>query len=246
MTGLKAAGHEVLLRQPDRLDKNTLLIIWNRYAGNHELALMVERSGGRVLVAENGYIGAGGGTPKFEVHPGGPQPHHYYAIGDGFHNDAGRIRTGAPARFPALGVDLKPWREGGEYVLVCPNRSFGIAGRIMPPDWAEERAKKLRKAHGLPVRVRAHPGNNAPPRALADDLAGAAACYVWSSSCGVHALAAGIPTYVDAPFWIMKGAGAVGADLPDRAEHFERMAWGQWTVSEIARGEPFAHLLPTT
>lgn len=249
VAGLRAAGHSVLTQQPVKPDKNTLLVIWNRYAEMHELALRVERAGGRVLVAENGYVGHGGGTPKFQVHPAGPQPGHYYALAEGYHNGGGTWRDGDDDRWGRLDVQLAPWREGGDYLLVCPNRSFGVPGRAMPTDWAEKTAASLKKSAKLPVRVRVHPGNDAPKRALAEDLAGAAAVFIWSSSCGVHALAAGIPVFCAAPYWILKGAAFSGFatkwDYPDRLPHFRRMAWAQWTCEEIASGKPFRHLLGT-
>ena len=249
VSGLRAAGHEVQVKPPSRLDKQTVLVIWNRYAGNHELATQVERAGGTVLVAENGYLGAGGTSPKFDVHPVGPQPHHYYCIARGFHNDDARVVQGSALRFPLLGIALSPWRADGAHVLVCPNRAFGVPGRSMPPDWPERCADRLRRHTNRPVRVRAHPGNTAPKRSLLEDLLGAWACVVWTSSCGVHALAAGVPTYCEAPHWILRSAASKNnincPDLPDREPHFERMSWSQWTVAEIASGEPFRHLLPT-
>jgi hypothetical protein len=251
--GLKAAGLEVEHRPPVKPDRNTVLVIWNRYGSMHELALQTERAGGTVWVAENGYLGAGGSSPKFDVHPGGPQPHHYYALAEGWHNGRGRWPVVAedaalaPTRFQRLGVELKPWRTEGDYVLVCPNRSFGIGEQVMHPDWAERTAARLRKQTKLEVRVRAHPGNNAPKRTLAEDLSRAAICVVWSSGAAVHALAEGIPTYIEAPFQILKGAAAAGPlhnpGCPERAPHFERMAWAQWSVAEIQSGEPFRHLL---
>ncbi len=104
VVGLRSAGHEVQVKQPTRLDKHTVVVIWNRYAGNHELANQVERAGGTVLVAENGYLGTGGSSPKFDVHPSGPKPEHYYAIARGFHNDDTRTKRGEGDRFAALGV----------------------------------------------------------------------------------------------------------------------------------------------
>ena len=244
VNGLAAAGYEPLLRQPGRVDKDTVLVIWNRYSENHHIAEEVERGGGRVIVAENGYIGKGGGTPKFQVHPAGPKPDHYYSVTLGYHNDSSRIKVGDGDRFAAIGLELKPWVEPGGFVLVCPNRSFGVNERIMPTDWAEKAAAKARKLLGAEIRIRRHPGNNAPHRALSDDLKGCSLVWVWSSSCGVHALAAGIPVRVDAPYWIMKEA-AVQPDgsASERLPHFQRLAWAQWTCQEIDNGEPFRHLL---
>jgi hypothetical protein len=245
--GLKAAGYAVTLGSPDRAASGDLLVIWNRYSTNHEIALRFERGGGTVIVAENGYLNADGDSPKFAVHPQGPRPTDYYALGLGFHNDHMRVRAGGPARFAGLGIRLCPWRETGGHILVCPNRSFGVGARVMHPDWAENVRRRLQRETDRPVRVRAHPGNNRPAKPLSDDLKGAWAVYVWSSSCAGHALAAGIPTYIDAPFHILKPAAASGPAnapvCPDRQPAFDTMAWGQWQLQEIERGEPFAHML---
>ncbi len=276
IAGLKAAGMEVLLRQPDRPGPDCVLVIWNRYAGNHDLALRVEAAGGRVWVCENGYLGRGGVSPKFDVHPGGPKPESYYAIAEGWHNGRGRWPVGGPERFAALGVTLQPWRpsecrvmndEGGpasagdhpssliphpsahddRHVLVCPNRSFGVGEQMMHPDWAERCAEGLKQRTRRPVRIRRHPGNDAPKRPLAEDLKGAWAVAIWSSGAGVHALIEGIPVFCAAPYWILKGAAASGPIeapvTPERLSHFERLAWAQWSCEEIAAGVPFRRLL---
>jgi hypothetical protein len=247
--GLRAAGFEVLQGYPAGDPKpGDALLGWNRYGFGASVADKFERAGGLVFVAENGYLNADGGSPKFAVHnPQGPRPTDFYALGLGFHNDSTRVPAGGPERFQALGVNLKPWRTTGEHVLVCPNRPFGVPGRSMPVDWAERSAERLRKATRRPVRIREHPGNSAPRRPLEADLAKAWAVVVWSSSVAAHALAAGIPTYIEAPFQILKGAGASGPvnnpETPERLPHFERLAWAQWTCSEIESGEPFKVLL---
>lgn len=243
VAGLRAAGYEVSTAVPDNVRPGDVLLQWNRYAVNHDQANRFEAAGGTVLVAENGYIGRDGVAPKFDVHPKGPQPESYYALGLGFHNDHARVLLG-PERAPPL--ELQPWRRGGEHILVCPNRSFGVGNRIMPLDWAERCAERLRKQTRRPVRVRRHPGNDAPQRPLVADLAGAWAVVVWSSSCAAHALAAGIPTYIEAPHQILKPASASGPVddpvCPEREPHFAVMARGQFMVREIEAGEPF-HLL---
>ncbi len=244
--GLAAAGYEVLERSPDRGRPGDLLVQWNRYSSNAAIASRFESEGGRVLIAENGYLNADGSAPKFSVHPGGPKPSDHYAIGIGFHNDAERVLPGGPERWAKLGIELKPWRTDGEHILVAPNRSFGVPERTMHPDWAQRTAAALAKQTRRQVRIREHPGNNAPRRALSEDLKNCWAVFVWSSSVAVHALAAGIPTYIEAPFQILKGASASGPVdapvMPERLPHFERMACGQFTCAELESGEPFRGL----
>jgi hypothetical protein len=245
--GLARAGYEVVAGAPAGATPGDVVLIWNRYGHWHETALHVERAGGAVLVAENGYLGKGGSSPKFDVHPGGPQPAHYYALGVGWHNGRGGWPSGGPERLNALGVELAPWRTDGEHVLVAPNRSFGVGEQVMPADWAERTAARLRAQTKRPVRIRAHPGNNRPARGVEQDLQGAWAVVVWSSSVAQHALAAGIPTFIEAPWQIVKGAGASGPVdapvTPERRPVFERMAWAQWALEEIETGEPFRRLM---
>lgn len=248
--GLRKAGYEVSRDSPSKPGPGDLLLIWNRYGGWHEMATRFERDGGRVLVAENGYIGRRGSSPKFEVLKAGPQPEAYYALGRGFHNDAERVQAGSQDRWKSVGVELSPWRTEGEHILVVPNRSFGVPGRMMAPDWAINAVARLRKQTTRPVRVREHPGNDVPRRPLGEDLKGAWAVVAWSSSAAVHALVAGIPTFIEAPFQIVKGAGASGTmdapEAPERLPHFEKMAWGQWQLREVESGEAFRHVLSST
>ena len=248
--GLSVAGHAVTFGAPDKPNEDTLLVLWNRYADGNAIAEQVENAGGKVIVAENGYIGEGGTHPKFDVHPGGPKPHHYYALANNWHNGGGTWNVGAEDRWSKLGIEIKDWRQSGEYILVCPNRSFGVPGRMMPVDWAERIAKQLTKEYALPVRIRAHPGNDSPKHVLSNDLKGAAMVVVWSSSCGVHAMVEGIPVLCEAPYWICKSAAPtvrqVAEDAPhtlDREAALRALAWAQWRCDEIATGEPFKVLL---
>ena len=258
--GLRVAGYEVIEDRVEPARPGDVLLIWNRYGGRHEQALAFEHAGGTTLVAENGYIGAGGSEPKFDVHPGGPQPHHYYALAKHYHHGRGEWFSGGPERFSALGLELKPWRTEGDHILICPNRSFGVPPQVMPKDWAERTAARVRQQTERPVRIRRHPGNDAPARRIGEDLRNAWAVVVWSSNVGVQALVAGIPVICMAPFWICKNATqpylSTVEDRPNEAlrqiedgirfDSMTRLAWAQWRLDEIEQGTPFDHLLSTT
>lgn len=252
VAGLTAAGYKVLCDQPWwPVGPSDVLLIWNRYDVTDRIADKFEAQGGTVLVAENGYLGAAGGVPKTEV-AAGVQDAHYYAIARHAHNGRGTWHQGSEDRWAKLGIELAPMKTDGRYTLVAPNRSFGMAGGIMPPDWADRVAALLR-AKGEPVRVRHHPGNLRSDVSLFDDLVGARRVVIWSSSVGVHALVRGIPVECHAPWWIGKGAATApgeprlsAAPFEDKRLHaLQRLAWAQWTVEEIAAGAPFRHLLQT-
>lgn len=261
--GLRAAGYALQAGAPSSGRPGDVLLIWNRYGGNHAQAEQFERGGGTVLVAENGYIGKGGVAPKYDVHPKGPRADSYYALAIGYHNGCGRWPERAGdrwmletetygARYRALELAYHEWRTSGEHILVCPNRSFGVGKQVMPPDWGPRTVERLKAITKRPVRLRPHPGNDAPKRPLGEDLKGAWAVVIWSSSSGVHALLEGIQVICEAPGWIMKGACPASLEqieeslVGERMPHFERMAWAQWTCAEIETGEPFRHLLSPT
>lgn len=254
MAGLRAAGCDARSGGPHGIERGDVVVMWNRYNENHELACRVERAGGIVLVAENGYVGPGG------VSPHDMEVREIYALAIGGNNGQGVWPVGGAERWDALGVELKPWRSEGGHILVCPNRSFGRPGYIMPVRWAEDVRKRLEAVTQREVRVRAHPGNAAPKRPLAEDLENAWACVIWSSSAGVHALIAGVPVICEAPAWICSAAAAEMHEVfenyrgarPDvarppsdvrRADALRRLAWAQWHVAELAEGEPFRRLL---
>ena len=131
---------------------------------------------------------------------------------------------------------------------------------MMPPTWPEKTAERLRKLTKREIRVRPHPGNSPAKKPLAEDLAGAHACIIWSSSAGVHALVAGVPVICEAPYWICKESQVANMYMVDamyrapdrlvghaiynalREKAMHRLAWGQWHISEIESGEAFQAL----
>jgi hypothetical protein len=260
VAGLRAVGYDVELGYSAwPIKPGDVLLIWNRYDATERIADKFEAAGGTVLVAENGYLGPGG------VSPHAMQPRSIYAIARHAHNGRGQWHVGGPERWEALGVELKPWRTNGEHILICANRSFGMSGGVMPHDWAVNVAGRLKQITRRPIRIRNHPGNYASKVPLAQDLENAHACVIWSSSCGVHALVAGVPVICEAPWWICKTGAWVESVIGDASQHayspassyayhasklrlatLHRLAWAQWTVEEIASGEPFRYLLSDT
>lgn len=236
--GLAAAGFVV---QPRNVSLNPragdVLLMWNRYGHWHDIATQFETAGAQVLVAENAYCANDRSNRQ------------RYALALAGHNGQGMWPLGGPERWEALGLEVKPYRTQGDHILVCPNRSFGVPGYIMPPMWPEEVVRILQRRTKRPVRLRPHPGNNPPKVPLVNDLRNAWAVVIWSSSAGVEALLEGIPVWCQAPAWVCKPAtlGSISdletTALPDRMPALHSMAWQQWHITEIESGEPFQHLL---
>lgn len=237
--GLQNAGYQVR-EHFSQGAPNKVIVLWNRYGGNAEIADRFEKQGGTVVIAENGYMA----NDRFN--------RQRYAIALGAHNGQGVWWVDLNAdRFSALGIEIQPWRTSGDYILVCPSRAFGRVGHIMPVNWTTLVVEQLRKYTKRPIKIRMHPGENKPGVALADDLKKAWALVTWYSSTGCDALIAGVPVFQCAPNWV--GQSGSFKDLSqienppletiDRQRTLNEVAWAQWHIEEIASGAPFQYLL---
>lgn len=226
--GLRAAGYEVVdaLTKPEPGD---VVLAWNRTGGVGETAHHLERRGATVLVTENGYLGK---------HWRGGE---WFALAVGHHAGAGKWPDGGPERWDSWGVELAPWKDGTETVILG-QRGIGEPGIKSPDNWAEG----VRSTIGF-GRIRPHPGQG-EGIPLEVDLANAREVVTWASGAALQALTLGVPVWYRFPQWI--GAKACrplseyGAEPPrmddrDRLAMFRRLAWAMWTLDEIRSGEPF-------
>ncbi len=235
--GLRAVGYD-LVESGCPTSRRDVLVIWNRQQGEEGLADTWERSGGSVIVCENGYMG------RDEL------DRQLYAIAVHGHNGSGWFPQGDDDRFSSLKIELHPWRDGA-HLLVCAQRGIGSREMASPHGWHDRTKVQLRAMGFKNVKIRLHPGRFKPETTLEQDLEGAAACVIWSSSSGVRSMALGIPTIFCAPHWILEGGGGRGLgalsapprDDALRLAAFQRMAHAQWRVDEIESGEPFARIL---
>jgi hypothetical protein len=246
-TGLRITGFKLVPDLPAP-QPGDLLVIWNRYGYEEQLALTFEGAGATVIVAENGYLGHHEDAYAKPYTSAGDQ---LYALALGHHNGAGQWWIGAPGRWREQGIEVQPWRCAGEHVLVLPQRGIGPEGIGMPSAWIDKTCQRLRKVTERSIRVRSHPGNLPATKPLLDDLRDAWAVVTWGSGAAIKALVAGVPAFADFKRWI----GRPGArfdleqiEMPLRHDGarelmLDRLAWAQWTVSEIATGAPFRKLL---
>lgn len=244
--GLRAAGFDVRQGASTvHFKPGDVLVIWNRYPGSGAVyAEAMDRKGGAVIVAENGYVGEDADRWQF------------YALARDHHAGRGRWphKDGiAPAgRWNALGIEVAPWRASGRHILVLGQRGFGHPKVAMPKGWDREAEARLRGMTGRPVRFRPHPGRyagNGP--SLAAALEGCHAVVTWSSGAAIKALIAGVPVFCGFDRWIGAPASRrYGHDIEDpllddeaRLKMLHRLAWAQWSLAEIRSGEPFRLLL---
>lgn len=190
-----------------------VFVTWNRIGMADEHAKEFQRRGVPVIVAENSSWGNELAGQR------------WYSLALNYHNTAGCFPVGGADRWDSLAVELKPWRTSGETV-VLPQRGIGPRGVAMPRSWT------------APGRVRRHPGQG-PSIPLEEDLKSCGKVITWGSGAAIKALMMGIPVESHMPNWI----GEQDNTDAGRLEMFRRLAWAQWTLEEIADGEPFRRLL---
>jgi hypothetical protein len=225
--GLERAGYHIVRSLPEPRPGDALLI-WNRYGFFATEAQRFESAGATVLVTENGWLGKGwrGGE--------------WFTLCERHHAGAGEWHVGGPERWDGWGVDLSPWRDGSQ-TLVLGQRGIGELGIRSPDGWGERMAAKLK------VRLRPHPGKS-KGLPLEDDLADVGRVVTWNSGAALKALMLGVPVWHDFPLWIGAMASSrIGQPLvkddAKRLAMFQRLAWSMWTLDEISTGEPIARQL---
>lgn len=215
--GLERLGYTVVQGVTSRPGDRDILVSWNRIREGNTAAQAFESRGLRVLVTENATWGNDFSGQR------------WYTLAERFHNTAGLFPIGGPERFDDLGVELAPWRQGYETVIL-PQRGIGPREVAMPLSWPDSALRR----HG--GRLRPHPGTRkATP--LADDLAKCGRAVTWGSGAAIQALILGVPVVSEMPRWI----GEQDNTDEGRLAMFRRLAWAQWRLDEIKSGEAFRH-----
>lgn len=232
--GLRNAGFKVRHALGGKPRPDDILLIWNRYGGYEHQANNFEAAGATVLVAENGYF-----SKDDEKH---------VAISVSQHHHGG-------AMFHKCDVGLvTPGRTHNGHILICAQRGIGSKTMKSPAEWHKATAQQLKKLTNREIRIRMHPGKDKAKVDLLDDLNNCHACIVWSSACGVQALLEGVPTYYAAPRWIAEESALplskilskevdINDTIPYGINGITKMLANQYTIPELAAGEPFKKLL---
>ena len=163
-----------------------------------------------------------------------------------------------PSRF-AEHFTLKPWKEGGDYVLLMGQvpGDMSLRGRDLS-GWYAEKTLECLKNYRLPVKFRPHPlaarkGLNKVPfgatladGTLEENLQNAAAVVTYNSNSGVDAVLAGVPTVIadEGSMALSVASIQVGQYYrPPREQWAAELAWKQWQLSEISSGFALEKLL---
>lgn len=247
--GFERLGYKVQMQFPPEggVRPKDVVVTWNLNPRYRPAALEAKRAGAPLLVAENGYIPKKAGREL------------YYALARDGHNGSGYWFVGNEDRWSPLNRHIGPWQDNkGGHVLVIGQRGIGSEVMKCPLNFYERVRPKISallervSARERPeIRFRPHPGRGGPETPLSDDLRGAMAVVTWASNVANLALLGGIPVFRLAPYHVNEATIPVLDRLldpprPDRLAAFQKLAWAQWSLSEIQSGEAFKVLLADT
>jgi len=168
-----------------------------------------------------------------------------------------------------LNLELKPWRNNGNHILVCGQRDGGwsMKGTDMN-QWVLDTVKQIRTRTSRPIVIRPHPKNPINPHlfggipnlkfsratTLQQDLHNAWASVFFNSSSCVASVLAGVPVFATDPDCVAwQVANTNIADIekpltPDREQWLWDLSSAHWTDEESRSGliyNKFRPFLPT-
>lgn len=252
---LKKAGHEVVLNS----FKSDVDVIWSvlwagRMQRNRDVWQKAQKNKKPVLVIEVGGIQRG---TTWRIGLNGVNRDAYFAPSG---NDSSRVKQ--------LGISMKPWRESGDYVLVCGQHEKSQQWQGLPPmkKWVENTVRELRQYTDRKIVFRPHPRlpvrfdskldnfvcqTPVKKQGTYDDydirFSGAWAVVNVCSNPGIHAVLEGIPAFVSASSLAYPVANHDFSQIespvtPDRTQWLNDLAHIEYTLKEIQQGIPLKYL----
>ena len=173
------------------------------------------------------------------------------------------------SRASLLGLECKPWRTDGEYILLCGQHEKSEQWRNEPrmSRWVMETIESIQAQTDRPILFRPHPRcrldaietqyknvYRQDPRQIPgtyDDFdmrfSNIYCTVSWTSNPGIHSVINGIPAYTGTsslawPVSIKSLTNLNNPPLPDRQQWLNDYAWTEYTVEEIASGLPIKRL----
>lgn len=252
---LKQAGHEVVLNSR----KSDVDVIWSvlwagRMQRNRDIWQKAQKNKKPVLVIEVGGIQRG---TTWRIGLNGVNRDAYFAPSK---NDSSRVKQ--------LGISMKPWRESGDYVLVCGQHEKSQQWQGLPPmkKWVENTVQELRQYTDRKIVFRPHPRlpvrfdskldnfvcqTPVKKQGTYDDydirFSGAWAVVNVCSNPGIHAVLEGIPAFVSASSLAYPVANYDLSQIespvtPERTQWLNDLAHIEYTLKEIQQGIPLKYL----
>ena len=172
-------------------------------------------------------------------------------------------------RVRLLGLQVKPWKYDGEYILVCGQHDKSLQWKDMPAmaTWVHDTITFIRAQTDRPIIFRPHP--RCPLPAIEHDFKGVKrqdpkqikdtyddfdmqfnniwATASWSSNPAIHSIINGVPAFT--------GPSSLAFDVAeqnlrnienplygDRTQWLNDYAHTEYTIGEISQGIPLKHL----
>ena len=259
------AGHTVIYNEPYRVmshyENYDVAVIWS-VLWNGRMAQ------NKTVWEQNRLLD----RPVIVLEVGGIKRGTTWKVGlNGINKDAyfGNATRGSN-RAERFGLELKPWRTEGEYILICGQHDKSLQWAGMPPmsQWVQKTITEIQQYTNRPIIFRPHPRCPLPhiehefknvlrqdPRKLIgtyDDFDmkfdNIWATVSWSSNPGIHSIINGVPAFVgpSSLAWNVANASLEDIENPHmgaRQEWLEEYAHTEHTIDEIAQGIPLNHLL---
>lgn len=174
-------------------------------------------------------------------------------------------------RFEELGLKVKPWNDGGDYVLLGLQilNDASLLG-LDYYEWTNNILEEILEKTDKNIRIRLHPLTDekrwpkhmdvrrffnedritiSQGNTLEEDLANAHCMVTYSSGSGIDAILAGVPHIAMHPgSMVYPISGHSIEDIndppkPDRTNVLNNLAYSQWTPGEMQEGLTWEHLI---
>lgn len=146
-------------------------------------------------------------------------------------------------RARAMGIEVKPWRKGGEHIVLVEQSEHFLKLTGAHPLWLARLVAELARYTRRPLRIRRWNRDKVKAaEGLRKDLIGAHALITYSSAAANEALLAGVPVFVERDCAASSLASGGLKNIEDPRRPHGREAWAawlaaqQWTLDEIRSG----------
>ena len=188
---------------------------------------------------------------------------------DAYFGELGQDNT----RAKQFGLVEQPWKHSGKYILICGQHDRSLQWQDMPSmsNWFLQTYDTIRAHTDRPIIFRPHPRcrlqdierglryveRQDPHHILGtyddfdlsfDDIW---ATISWSSNPGIHSVIAGVPAFVgpsslayDVAAHNLADIENRAAQIHDRSQWINDLAWTEYTVEEVSAGLPLTRLGP--
>ena len=179
---------------------------------------------------------------------------HFRLVKNGIHNAPDDSKTYKSDRFDKLNIEVEDWKQGGDYILLCPSSptvTNHMNGKSYE-QWIRDTKREIQKHTDRPIKLREkpRPGNKFWGTDIKDDLKDAYLVVTNFSLSAIDALVYGKPVFTDKRHIAASVAETsieqIDAPLYYARENlmnwFHMVAYKQFTLKEIEEGLAYSCL----